>query len=428
MAQVEIRGVSLPTGEQTTIGIMDATLVDPAVLSKPRIIDADGLLVLPGLVDLHTHLREPSPNPAETISTGTKAAAHGGYTAVFAMANTNPVTDTSDKVRQLLNRLEICSAEVIPIGAITTGLQGLELSDLEAMHDLGVCLFSDDGHCVMDATLMRQALLRVSAFGGVIAQHSQDHNLAGHLAWLPDRPTGHETAEATGWPREAEASIVTRDVQLARDTGGHVHICHVSTAESVEVLRWAKANKIRVTAEVTPHHLLLDAELLARGDTTFKVNPPLRNEEDRLALRQGLAESIIDIVATDHAPHLFVDKDKPFTEAKPGMIGLEWALAVVIQTMVIPGLLNWSGVADRMSQAPARIGKISGRQGGRLSQGEPANLILIDPSSRCIVNQHNSYSMGRNNPYHGLDLPDPVQATIWAGQPTYVSTRFEDWT
>jgi len=428
MADLLISGVTLPSGERTDLGIRAGLLADPADLTTPRVIDAEGLVALPGLVDLHTHLREPSPEPAETVVTGTAAAARGGFTAVFAMANTDPVTDTADKVRHLRTLAETASAQVFPVGAVTRGLEGTDLADIEAMHALGVTYFSDDGRCVMDAGLMREALMRVGAFGGVIGQHSQDHNLAGTLACLPVGSAderGFAEAEPTDWPQVAEAVIVARDVQLAKDTGAHVHICHVSTAESLEIIAWAKARGIPVTAEVTPHHLLLDSELTTLEDPLFKVNPPLRGLGDRLALRQALADGIIDIVATDHAPHLPSDKAKPFPQARPGMVGLEWALAVVIDTMVTTDMLTWAGVAERMSHAPARIGQIEHHQGRPLAIGGPATLTLVNPERRREVDPEESLSRGRNNPYEGLWLPDPVEATFLAGRPTYV--RNPDW-
>jgi len=452
MDDLLIKDVTLPSGIRTDLGVHGDRLADPSALVQPRVIDASGLIALPGLVDLHTHLRESGTTAfgdsgetgddsarsvAETIATGTAAAAKGGFTAVFAMANTDPVTDDAVRVQALLRRSMGAGAEVIPVGAITRGLEGVVLSEIEAMHTEGVTYFSDDGRCVMDAGLMRSALLRIGRFGGVAAQHAQDHSLAGDTACFPDgfysdkvgqenRPlvppcqvpeTGWDSP--TCWPRVAESVIVARDAQLARDTGTHVHICHVSTAESVEVLRWAKSRGIPITAEVTPHHLLLGSDLLASCDTRYKVNPPLRGPEDREAVRLALADGTIDVVATDHASHLPVDKDKPFPEAKPGMMGLEYALGIVIETMVTTGLLDWSDVADRMSVVPARIGGISARQGRPLEIGEPATLTLIDPARRAIVNKDNSLSLGRNNPYDGMDLPDPVLLTLWSGRVTY---------
>ncbi|MDR2973859.1 MAG: dihydroorotase [Propionibacteriaceae bacterium] len=437
MPDLLIRSLTTPDGRPTDLGIRGSRLIGPEQLDHPHVIDADGLVVLPGLVDLHTHLREPSPQHAETVSSGTAAAAHGGFTAVFAMANTDPVADTADAVRQVTRLARKASAEVIPIGAVTQGQAGRRLSPIEAMHEAGTTVFSDDGHCVMDAALMRQALRRVGRFGGVIAEHCQDHNLATASACLPDsllkdhpllgstQPGDPDALGATEeWPWSAESVIVARDIQLAADTGARIHLCHVSTAESVEILRWAKAHHLPVTAEATPHHLLLDESLLVGGDTLFKVNPPLRNTEDRAAVRQALADGVIDIVGTDHAPHVPGDKDKPFPQAKPGMLGLEQALGVVVETMVNTGLLDWTGVAQRMSVTPARIGRIEARQGRPLAVGEPANLVLVDPARRRVVDKNASLSLSRNNPYDGLTLPDPVVATFWAGRPTWTEPNF----
>ncbi|MDR2931356.1 MAG: dihydroorotase [Propionibacteriaceae bacterium] len=435
MADLLIRDVTLPDGSHTDLGIHDDRLVDASDVIHARIIDASGLVALPGLVDLHTHLREPSPHPAETVASGTAAAARGGFTAVFAMANTDPTADSPATIARLLRLATTATAEVIPIGAITVGLAGAQLAPIAAMHAAGVTYFSDDGHVVMDASLMRQALLAVREFGGMIGQHSQDHQLAGPTACLPDRrssnqdsrkqarldhgPTAPTDTSATVWPRVAEAVIVARDVQLARDTGARVHVCHVSTAESIDIIRWAKRHRLLVTAEVTPHHLLLDQGLTDLGDTTFKVNPPLRSEEDRFELRRALADGTIDIVATDHAPHTSADKALPFPQAKPGMVGLEQALAVVMETMLAPGLMDWSGIVERMSYTPARLGQIATRQGRPLTPGEPANFVLIDPTARRRVDKDAATSMGRNNPYDGLNLPDPVISTWWRGHQTF---------
>ncbi|MCL2736128.1 MAG: dihydroorotase [Propionibacteriaceae bacterium] len=420
MADLLITDVTLPDGRRVDLGIHDQMLVDPADLIRPTLIRASGLIALPGLVDLHTHLREPSPHPAETIATGTAAAARGGFTAVFAMANTNPVTDTASRARDMAARTRAASAEVLTVGAITDGLDGATLSDMAGMRAEGVTYFSDDGRCVMDAGLMRRAMLDARALGAVVGQHCQDHTLAGADAYLPDC-CSPASEDSIAWPWSAESTIVARDVQLSLDTRARLHVCHVSTAESVDVIRWAKSRGIPVTAEVTPHHLLLGADLLASADTTFKVNPPLRSDEDRDAVRHALADGTIDIVATDHAPHLASDKDKPFPSAKPGMVGLEWALAVVQHTMVDTGLMTWTDVARRMSHEPARIGQISSRQGRPLTPGEPATLTLIDPARRTVVDRDAAVTQGRNNPYHGMELPDPILATFWAGRSTYRS-------
>lgn len=409
-------GVRLADGTLTDLHVADGRLVDSAPAGAER-MDADGLVALPGLVDLHTHLREPGGEDAETIATGTAAAARGGFTTVFAMPNTDPVTDTPERVAALTALAAGASARVIPIGSITRGELGAELSELAGMGRAGVRVFSDDGRCVMDAALMRRAMQIVRGFDGVLAQHAQDADLAGPTACCHESPVSERTG-LEPWPEVAESVIVARDVQLAADTGARLHVCHVSSAESLEVIRWAKGRGVPVTCEVTPHHLLLGVERVVGEDTTFKVNPPLTSDENRDALRAALADGTIDIVATDHAPHTTAGKDQPFPLAKPGMIGLEQALAVVLELLVTPGLFGWPDVARVLSSAPAGIGRITG-QGLPLVPGNPANLVLVDPAARARVDRDASASRGRNNPYHGLDLPDPVVSTMWAGRWTY---------
>ncbi|HEY3548802.1 MAG TPA: dihydroorotase [Propionicimonas sp.] len=416
-----ITGASLADGTRTDLYVSDGVLADPA--SAPaggERIDADGLLALPGLVDLHTHLRQPGREDAETVASGTAAAARGGYTCVHAMANTDPVTDTAEAaeyVQALGERDGHCQVRVV--GAVTKGLGGTELAELGLMaaSSAGVRVFSDDGRCVDDSLVMRRALTYVKSFDGVVAQHSQDPRLAGPGACCHESEYSGRLG-LPGWPSQAESVIVARDVQLAELTGSRLHVCHVSTAESVDVVRWAKARGIQVTAEVTPHHLLLDTPLVSGYDTTFKVNPPLRTSEHLEAVREALADGTIDSVGTDHAPHARQDKDHPFDVALPGMIGLEQALAVVMDVMVNSGRMDWPTLVDRMATAPARIGRVAG-QGRPLAVGEPANLVLVDPSTRAVVDGAASASRARNNPYHGRDLPDPVVATIWNGAITY---------
>ncbi len=416
-----ITGASLADGTHTDLYVADGLLADPASApSDVERFDADGLLALPGLVDLHTHLRQPGREDAETVASGTAAAARGGYTCVHAMANTDPVTDTAEAaeyVQALGERDGHCQVRVV--GAVTKGLGGTELAELGLMaaSSAGVRVFSDDGRCVDDSLMMRRALTYVTSFDGVIAQHSQDTRLAGPGACCHESEWSGRLG-LPGWPSQAESVIVARDVQLAELTGSRLHVCHVSTAESVDVVRWAKARGIQVTAEVTPHHLLLDTPLVSGYDTTFKVNPPLRTSEHLEAVRAALADGTIDTVGTDHAPHARQDKDHPFDVALPGMIGLEQALAVVIDVMVNTGRMDWPTLVDRMAAAPARIGRVSG-QGRPLVAGEPANLVLVDPSSRTVVDGGASASRARNNPYHGRDLPDPVVATLWKGTITY---------
>ncbi|MGA4508413.1 dihydroorotase [Propionibacteriaceae bacterium G1746] len=414
-----ITGATLPDGTRADLHIADGLLVEAARAGATR-VDADGLVALPGLVDLHTHLREPGQEAAETIATGTAAAARGGFTATFAMANTAPTTDTgarADGVRRLAARG--ASTEVVPIGSVTKGLAGQELSDIAGLHAAGVTVFSDDGFSVPTAGLVRAAMEQLKPFDGVLAEHCQDATLAGPSACCHEGPVSDELG-LVGWPTIAESVIIARDVQIAGYLGTRLHVCHVSTAEGVEVLRWARARGVRVTAEVMPHHLLLTADELRSGDTTYKVNPPLRSAEDVEAVREALADGTIDVVATDHAPHRAVDKAKPFPEAKPGMIAIEQALAAVVETMVNPGRLSWAQVADRMSHTPARIGSLP-HQGRPVAVGEPANLVLVDPTRRSVIDREQSLSKGRNNPYHGRDLADPVLATWWAGRRTWVA-------
>lgn len=382
------------------------------------VIDADGLIALPGLVDLHTHLREPGREDAETVETGTAAAAAGGYTAVHAMANTEPVADTAGVVEQVwrLGR-EAGHCDVRPVGAVTQGLGGERLAELGAMADsaAGVRVFSDDGHCVSDAVLMRRALEYVKAFDGVVAQHAQEPRLT-EGAQMNEGVVSGELG-LRGWPAVAEEAIIARDCLLAAHVGSRLHVCHVSTAGSVEIIRWAKSKGWRVTAEVTPHHLLLDDDLVRGYDPVYKVNPPLRTSADVAALREGLADGTIDCVATDHAPHTVEVKECEWGAAAMGMVGLETALPAVAAAMVETGLLDWAGVADRMSVRPAGIGRLS-RHGRPLTPGEPANITLVDPAARTVVDPASFASKGRNCPFRDMTLPGRVTATFLAGTMT----------
>jgi dihydroorotase len=383
------------------------------------VLDADGLVALPGLVDLHTHLREPGREDAETIASGSAAAAVGGFTAILAMANTSPVTDTAEAAERILDLGRAAGlVDVVPVGAVTKGLGGDELAELGLMHRsrAGVTVFSDDGRCVDDARVMRRALEYVRAFGGVVSQHAQDPHLAGPQACAHEGELSGRLG-LPGWPGIAEESIVARDVMLARHTGSRLHLAHVSTAGTVEVLRWAKAQGISVTAEVTPHHLVLTTDLVAGYDPTFKVNPPLRPQEDVDALRDALADGTIDAVATDHAPHARHDKEHAFVDAAFGMVGLETSLSVVSDVMVRSGRLDWAGVARVMAQNPARIARLSGH-GRALEVGAPANLTLVDPSAEVTVDRSASLSLSRNNPWHGRTLRGAVHATVLRGRVT----------
>lgn len=426
MSKTLIRGAKVLGGEPQDVLIDGGTIVEVGTgidAGDATIVEAEGKILLPGLVDLHTHLREPGREDSETVLTGTRAAASGGYTAVFAMANTFPVADTAGVVEQVY-RLgqEGGYADVQPIGAVTVGLEGKKLAELGAMHEsaAGVTVFSDDGKCVDDAVIMRRALEYVKAFGGVVAQHAQEPRLT-EGAQMNEGVVSAELGLG-GWPAVAEESIIARDVLLAEHVGSRVHICHLSTAGSVEIVRWAKSRGIDVTAEVTPHHLLLTDEMVRSYNPVYKVNPPLRTERDVMALREALADGTIDIVATDHAPHPHEDKDCEWAAAAMGMVGLETALSVVQQTMVETGLLTWAAVADRMSVKPAEIGRATGH-GRPVSAGEPANLTLLDPAYRGVVDPAGFASRSGNTPYEGRELPGRVTHTWLRGRATLVDGK-----
>jgi dihydroorotase len=420
-----LRGADLVGRGRSDLLIRNGRFVDPGDAGADvDQVDADGLIALPGLVDLHTHLREPGREDAETVLSGTLAAARGGFTAVLAMANTTPVTDTAEAAEHVAALgARDGNALVVPVGAVSKGLDGVELAELGLMarSSTRVRVFSDDGHCVSDARLMRRALEYVRAFDGVVAQHAQDPQLAGVSACCHEGEISGKLG-LPGWPAAAEASVVARDVQIAELTRSRLHICHVSCAETVDVIRWAKQRDINVTAEVAPHHLMLTTNEVLGYDPTYKVNPPLRPSEHVEVLREALADGTIDAVATDHAPHARHDKEHAFAEAAFGMLGLETALAVVVETMIKSELLSWTDLAKRMSIMPAHIARLTD-QGRPLAVGEPANVILVDPAARGVVDRNDSASLSRNNPWHGRELPDPVVATIWAGRVTYQKGR-----
>jgi len=412
-----ITGATLPDGSRTDVAIADGVFVE-SVGSDATVIDADGLQALPGLVDLHTHLREPGFEQSETVLTGSRAAAAGGFTAVFAMANTSPVQDTAGVVEQVASLGEQHGyVTVRPIGAVTIGLAGERLSEIGAMarSRAAVRVFSDDGKCVHDALLMRRALEYVATFDGVVAQHAQEPRLT-EGAQMNEGALASELGLA-GWPSVAEEAIIARDVLLAEAVGARLHVCHVSTAGSVEVVRWAKARGIQVTAEVTPHHLLLTEDLASGYDARYKVNPPLRRAEDVAALRAALADGTIDIVATDHAPHPVESKEAAWAEASMGMVGLESALSVVQAAMVDTGLLGWSDVARVLSAKPADIGRLAGYD-APFTVGAPAHLTLVDPAARRVFSVENLHGRSVNSPYLGRELPGRVVATVHRGVPT----------
>jgi dihydroorotase len=438
-----IKGARLLGGAASDLLLRDGLVAEAGRLTRrpsAELVDADGLVALPGLVDLHTHLREPGREDAETVASGSRAAALGGYTAVCAMANTSPVADTAGVVEQVwrLGR-DAGLVDVQPIGAVTVGLRGERLAELGAMADSAarVRIFSDDGFCVADPRLMRRALEYVRAFDGVIAQHAEEPRLT-------EGAQMHEGVESArlglpGWPAVAEEAIIARDALLAEHVGARLHVCHVSTAGSVEILRWARARGIAVTAEVTPHHLMLtdsavsgrselagsalanDRTSATRGyDPVFKVNPPLRTEVDVAALRTALAEGVIDAVATDHAPHAVQDKECEWAYARPGMLGLETALSVVWDA--VGDRLGWNGVAERMSRMPARIAGLA-EHGRDPAPGRAATLTLVDPAARWTVDPAGLASRSRNTPYAGVELPVRVIATFLRGDATVLDGK-----
>jgi dihydroorotase len=418
-----VKGATLAGGTQTDLLVKDGIIVEfGGSLAAPgvTVIDAAGLVALPGLVDLHTHLREPGFERSETVLTGSRAAAIGGFTAIHAMANTSPVADSAGVVEQVQSLGDAAGyVTVRPIGAVTAGLGGERLAEIGAMaHSKArVRVFSDDGKCVSDALLMRRALEYVTTFGGVVAQHAQEPRLT--VGAQMNEGTLSGELGLAGWPAVAEEAIIARDVLLAEHVGARLHICHLSTAGSVDVVRWAKARGVNVTAEVTPHHLLLTEQLASSYDSRFKVNPPLRRTEDVQALREGLADGTIDIVATDHAPHPLEAKDCEWDAAAFGMVGLESALSVVQLAVVDTGMLTWSDIARVFSSTPAQIGQLAG-YGGGIAVGAPANFTLYDPQASRVFGVESLRGKSVNSPYLARTLPGRVVATIHNGYPTVI--------
>lgn len=406
-------------GEPVDVLVVDGRIAEigatGAAPDEAERIDGGGAILLPGFVDLHTHLREPGREDTETIRTGSAAAALGGYTAVFAMANTDPVADNSTITDNVWRTgRDIGLVDVHPVGAVTVGLAGKQLAEMGMMAAgaAGVRMFSDDGKCVDDPLLMRRALEYAKSLDVLVAQHAEEPRLTvGAIAH--EGPTAARLGLA-GWPRAAEESIVIRDALLARDAGTRVHICHASTEGTVELLRWARQQGIAISAEVTPHHLLLDDSRLATYDPVNKVNPPLRETRDTEALRQALADGVIDCVATDHAPHAAQEKACEFAQARPGMLGLQTALPIVVETMVTPGLLDWRGVARVMSERPAQIVGLTD-QGRPIDVGEPGNLAIVDPDTSWVVRADHLASLSRNTPYESMRMPATVTATVLRG-------------
>lgn len=389
------------------------------VIAADEVIEAAGSISLPGFVDLHTHLREPGRENSETIATGSLAAARGGYTAVSAMANTLPVADTAAIVEQVAAiGAHVGLVDVFPVGAVTKGLDGVELADLGSMalSQAKVRIFSDDGNCVSDPLLMRRALEYVKQFDGVIAQHAQDPRLT-EGAQMNEGVVA-STLGLKGWPAVAEESIIARDILLANMVGARLHICHVTTAGGVEIIRWAKSQGMRVTAEVTPHHLLLTEESATSYDPIFKVNPPLRSSADVAALRQGLVDGTIDIIGTDHAPHPVESKECEWQNAAFGMVGLETAFPILYTTLISTGAMSWERAAQVMSTTPALIGGYS-RHGQKLEVGAPANIAVVNPAGTMVVDRAQLASKSKNTPFHGMEFHGSLLATVFNGHLTH---------
>jgi dihydroorotase len=394
--------------------IASVTAKVSAVPAGTVILDAAGCVVGPGLVDLHTHLREPGREEAETVETGSRAAALGGYTAVVAMPNTEPAIDSAAVVRQVQDLGADGLCDVHPAGAITVGRLGRQLAPMAEMADLGVRIFTDDGTGVQDARLMRRAMEYATALGVTLAQHCEDASLAGggHM---------HEGEWSSrlglaGQPAEAEELMVMRDLALARLTGAQMHFLHLSTAGSLAMIRGAKHSGLVVTAEVAPHHFTLTDACVASYDSVFKVNPPLRTEADVAAVKAALADGTADAIATDHAPHTAEAKEAPFDQAPPGMLGLETALGLALTELDLP----IERVFALMSWQPAAIAGLTAEHGGPVAVGRPANLCVIDPQQRWVVDPQHSASLSRNNPYAGRKLVGKVRHTLLRGEPVVV--------
>ena len=420
-----IKGGTLSDGSKKDMYISDGKIAgfSNPTDSKAVVVDATGKIILPGLVDLHTHLREPGKEDSETVLSASRAGAKGGFTALSAMPNTSPVADTAGVVEQVRRLgIEAGLCDVFPIGAVTKNLDGQELSEIGAMADSAakVRIFSDDGHCVSNPQVMRRALEYVKKFNGVIAQHAQDPDLT--IDAQMNEGIVSSVLGLKGWPAVAEEAIIARDVLLTDHVQSRLHVCHVTTAGGVEIIRWAKARGINVTAEVTPHHLLLTDDMATSYDPVFKVNPPLRTEKDVYALREALAEGVIDIVATDHAPHPAENKECEWQQAAFGMLGLETALSIITLTMVETGLLDWNGVAERISRTPARIGGYTD-QGSDFVVGQMANLTVIDPRASWRVDRDLVASRSRNTPFHGMELPGVITETFYKGVPTLLQAQ-----
>lgn len=386
-------------------------------------VDADGLVLAPGLVDLHVHLREPGREDAETVASGTAAAAAGGFTAVCPMANTTPVADHAGVIEQVLRLARDAGhCDVYPVGAITKGLAGAELAELGAMAAVGVRCFSDDGHPVRSSRVMRRALEYARTWDAIVCNHAEDADLTGGAASDPSAAQMNEGELSSllglaGWPHEAEEIMIARDLILAEGLGARLHVPHVSTAGSVALLRSAKARGVRVTAEAAPHHFTLTEDRVRGYDPVYKVNPPLRTKDDIEAVRQGLADGTIDAIATDHAPHPPEQKEQEWMHAPCGMLGLETALSLTLTELVDGGVLTLPQAIAALSTNPARSRDLGGH-GGPIEPGAPANLVVIDPMAGWTVEPAGLHSRSRNTPYAGMRMKGKAVHTLLRGRYT----------
>lgn len=421
--QILIRGGRVLDPATATEGVMDVLLADGVVkavdahldVDADRVIDAGGFFVMPGLIDLHVHLREPGFEHKETIATGTRAAARGGFTCVCPMPNTKPATDSPERIQWVIKKAEeVSPIHVLPIGAVTEGQAGETLTDIAGMAKAGAVGISEDGKSVMNAALYREGMKQAAEAGILVMAHCEDKNLVGKGAF-----NAGSKAEKYGVPgisNAVEDVIVARDILLAKETGARLHLCHCSTRDSVSMIRAAKAEGVKVTAEVCPHHFAMTEDDITSGDSNFKMNPPLRTKEDAEALRQGLKDGTIDVISTDHAPHAALEKEKPIAEAPFGIVGSETAVALTITILVEGGYLTPYQMAERMSYRPAQI---LGIDRGSLAPGRPGDVTVIDPNAEYVIDPEAFLSMGRNTPFAGRKVRGKVMYTIVDGEIVY---------